>query len=135
MQLWLTFEELGTVLKCDPARARNHVYANQWERRRGCDGVTRAVLPIDLMRDFLLSLLAQQGETPVAPAAQADEIEEAEEVEKIDLAPPVRKPNPNRRTKVDARRGRQVYVAARPDFAMPWIAMRPLCSPFAMAPA
>src|SRR5262245_47503227 len=54
MQLWLTFEELGGFLNCDAEGARDHVYANQWERRRDSDGVTHAALPPDAARAFML---------------------------------------------------------------------------------
>src|SRR3954449_1581098 len=59
MQLWLTFDELGSLLDCDPEQARHHVYANQWERRRASDGITRALLPFASAREFMLVFAAQ----------------------------------------------------------------------------
>jgi hypothetical protein len=44
-QLWLTFEEIADLFYCDTAGARSRMIANQWERRRCRDGLTRAQLP------------------------------------------------------------------------------------------
>jgi hypothetical protein len=53
-QLWLTFEEIGDLFYCDTAGARRRVIANQWERRRYSDGLTRAQLPPEVAHDFML---------------------------------------------------------------------------------
>jgi hypothetical protein len=53
-QLWLTFEEIADLFYCDTAGARRRVIANQWERRRYSDGLTRAQLPPEVAHEFML---------------------------------------------------------------------------------
>jgi hypothetical protein len=53
-QLWLTFEEIADLFYCDTAGARRRVIANQWERRRYGDGLTRALLPAEVAHEFML---------------------------------------------------------------------------------
>ena len=53
-QLWLTFEEIADLYYCDTAGARRRVIANQWERRRYSDGLTRAQLPPEAAHEFML---------------------------------------------------------------------------------
>jgi hypothetical protein len=53
-QLWLTFEEIADLFYCDTAGARRRVIANQWERRRYSDGLTRAQLPPEAAHEFML---------------------------------------------------------------------------------
>jgi hypothetical protein len=53
-QLWLTFEEIADLFYCDAAGARRRVVANQWERRRYSDGVSRALLPPEVAHEFML---------------------------------------------------------------------------------
>jgi hypothetical protein len=53
-QIWLTFEEIADLFYCDTAGARRRVIANQWERRRYSDGVTRALLPAEAAHEFML---------------------------------------------------------------------------------
>jgi hypothetical protein len=53
-QLWLTFEEIADLFCCDTADARRRVFANQWERRRHSDGLTRAQLPPEVAHEFML---------------------------------------------------------------------------------
>jgi hypothetical protein len=52
-QLWLTFEEIADLFYCDTADARRRVFANQWERRRYSDGLTRAQLPPEVAHEFM----------------------------------------------------------------------------------
>ena len=63
MQVWLTFEETGELLNCSAAAARTHAIANQWERRRGSDGITRVILPLDSARKFILGYATKQSGT------------------------------------------------------------------------
>lgn len=58
-QIWLTDDELGTVLQCEPARARARALAQGWHRRRCSDGVTRAKLPVQMFEDFVLEYAAR----------------------------------------------------------------------------
>jgi hypothetical protein len=53
-QIWLTFEEIADLFYYDTAGARRRVIANQWERRRYSDGVTRALLPSEVAHEFML---------------------------------------------------------------------------------
>jgi hypothetical protein len=53
-QFWLTFEEIADLFYCDTAGARIRVIANQWERRRCHDGLTRAQLPSEVAHEFML---------------------------------------------------------------------------------
>jgi len=59
-QLWMTYEELEELFYGNAVTARDHVIANQWERRRCNDGVTRAVVPPNAMLEFMLAYIARQ---------------------------------------------------------------------------
>jgi hypothetical protein len=52
-QIWLTLEELGKMLNCEPARVRRAVLKHDWPRRRGGDGLTRVKLSSALAHDFM----------------------------------------------------------------------------------
>jgi hypothetical protein len=58
-ELWLTFEEIADLFYCDTAGARRRVIANQWERRRYSDGLTRAQLPPEVAHEFMLRYARQ----------------------------------------------------------------------------
>jgi hypothetical protein len=71
-QIWLTFEEIADLFYCDTAGARRRVIANQWERRRYHDGLTRAQLPPELAHEFMLRYSSKHksvGEFDAAMAA------------------------------------------------------------------
>jgi hypothetical protein len=72
-QLWLTFEEIQEMFGCDAAGARRRVIANEWERRRGHDGLTRALLPPEVANDYMLGHRSKQE----APCASASNFEAA----------------------------------------------------------
>ena len=72
-QVWLTFEEIQDLFGCDAADARRRVIANQWERRRGTDGVFRAQLPPDAAHQFML----RYGGEDASPAVEARNFEAA----------------------------------------------------------
>jgi hypothetical protein len=72
-QLWLTFEEIADLLDCDAADARRRVFANQWERRRYADGLTRAQLPPEVAHEFMLRYSRKHE----ARGASADEFDAA----------------------------------------------------------
>ena len=59
-QLWMTYEELGELFYGSANTARDHVIANQWERRRCSDGVTRAVVPPHAMLEFMQAYIARE---------------------------------------------------------------------------
>src|ERR1700731_2659586 len=70
-QLWLTFEEIADLFYCDAAGARRRVIANQWERRRYSDGLTRAQLPPEVAHEFMLRY-AQKHESRGATIDEFD---------------------------------------------------------------
>jgi hypothetical protein len=70
-QLWLTFEEIADLLHCDSTGARHRVIAEQWERRRYNDGVTRVQLPPEVAHDYMLAYAARH-EAPVAADPKFD---------------------------------------------------------------
>jgi len=72
-QVWLTFEEIQDLFGCDAADARRRVIANQWERRRGTDGVFRAQLPPDAAHQFMF----RYGGENASPAVEASNFEAA----------------------------------------------------------
>jgi hypothetical protein len=67
-QVWLTFEEIQDFFGCDAAGARRRVIANEWERRRGHDGLTRALLPPEVAHDYMFGYRGKP-ETPCASAS------------------------------------------------------------------
>jgi len=70
-QLWLTFDEIADLFDCDSAGARSRVIANQWERRRCHDGLTRAQLPSEAAHEFMLRY-TRKHESPDAPIDEFD---------------------------------------------------------------
>lgn len=71
-QIWLTDDELGTVLQCDPTRARARSLAQGWPRRRCSDGATRAKLPAQMFEDFVLDYAARLMADRAADVAVAE---------------------------------------------------------------
>ena len=71
-QVWLSFDEIQQVFRCDAADARRRVVANQWERRRCGDGLVRAQVPADVAYDFFM---LQYRHEPVSRPAQVNEFE------------------------------------------------------------
>jgi hypothetical protein len=70
-QLWLTFEEIADLFYCDTAGARRRVVANQWERRRYSDGLTRALLPSEVAHEFMLRYSSKHKSVDEFDAAMA----------------------------------------------------------------
>jgi hypothetical protein len=62
-QVWATFEEIAELFDLDAAGARNHVIANQWERRRYNDGVTRVILPPDAALKLMECYVARSAQS------------------------------------------------------------------------
>jgi hypothetical protein len=60
-QIWLTLEELGEMLKCDPAEVRRAVLEHDWPRRRSGDGLTRVKLSPALAHDFMLKCATRKN--------------------------------------------------------------------------
>jgi hypothetical protein len=71
-QVWLSFEEIQDLFRCDAADARRRVVANQWERRRCGDGLVRAQVPPDVAREFFMVRYCgqPQPEASLAPASE-----------------------------------------------------------------
>ena len=77
-QVWLSFEEIQELFRCEAADARRRVVASQWERRRCSDGLVRAQVPADVAHDFFMSRHSGQPQSQPAPARQtAGEFEAA----------------------------------------------------------
>lgn len=57
-QIWLTYEELGTVFHCDVAEARRAVAEHDWARRKSRDGQTRVKLPPMAAHQFMMNYAA-----------------------------------------------------------------------------
>jgi hypothetical protein len=71
-QIWLTLEELGEMLKCEPANVCRAVLQHDWPRRRSGDGLTRVKLSSVLAHDFMLKYAARKD----GELAANDRIEE-----------------------------------------------------------
>jgi hypothetical protein len=57
-QVWLTYEELGELMKCEPGEARRAVIEQEWSRRKSSDGFTRVKLSPALAHQYMLSYVA-----------------------------------------------------------------------------
>jgi hypothetical protein len=68
-QIWLTYDELGVMMNCDPVRARATAIAIGLDRRRSRDGKTRAKLSPSLSEAFLEGILQHRLEQEVAACA------------------------------------------------------------------
>lgn len=58
-QIWLNDDELGAMLGCPAAIARDRSIAGGWARRRGHDGISRSKLPEEMFEGFLLDYAAR----------------------------------------------------------------------------
>jgi hypothetical protein len=68
-QVWLSFEEIQEVFRCDAADARRRVVASQWERRRCSDGLVRAQVPPEVAHDFFTMQRCGEPEVRAEPAS------------------------------------------------------------------
>ena len=68
-QIWLTYDELATLIDCDPAGARGAAAAIRLDRRKSRDGYTRAKLTPSLAEAFLQGILRQRLEQEIAACA------------------------------------------------------------------
>jgi hypothetical protein len=68
-QIWLTYDELGALLNCDAAGARDAAAAIQLDRRKSRDGQTRAKLTPSLAEAFLQGILQQHLAQEIAASA------------------------------------------------------------------
>jgi hypothetical protein len=68
-QIWMTYEELGSLLDCAPATARNIVVANACDRRKSRDGRTRVKLNAALAELFFEALLKHWIDTKLQSCA------------------------------------------------------------------
>ncbi len=53
-QIWLDYQELGEWFNCDAATAREKVIAYGWSRRACSDGLSRAKLPLDFAKAYMI---------------------------------------------------------------------------------
>ena len=58
-QLWLTYQELADELACDGDQVRATASRHGWTRKRSGDGLTRVLLPHDLMYAYFASVTAR----------------------------------------------------------------------------
>jgi hypothetical protein len=68
-QIWLTYDELATLMNCDPARAREAAIVSRLDRRKSRDGQTRAKLTPPLAEAFLREVLRQRLDQEIAACA------------------------------------------------------------------
>lgn len=68
-QIWLTYDELGVLMNCDPACARETAIAFALDRRKSRDGKTRAKLSPSLTEAFLEGILQHRLEQEIAACA------------------------------------------------------------------
>jgi hypothetical protein len=68
-QIWLTYDELATLMGCETAEARSAAAAVHLDRRRSRDGQTRAKLSPSLTEAFLNSLLQRRIDLEIAAGA------------------------------------------------------------------
>ena len=67
-QLWLTYEELADELDCGSDQARATAVHRGWTRKRSRDGLTRVLMPYDLMSAYLAGRRSGPSETDPAYA-------------------------------------------------------------------
>jgi hypothetical protein len=70
-QIWMTYDELAALMKCDPAAARAAATTLPLDRRRSRDGQTRAKLSPSLAEAFIESQMRLRLER-VADACAGD---------------------------------------------------------------
>jgi len=63
-QVWLTYEELGELMKCEPGEARTAVIKEEWSRRKSRDGFTRVKLSPSLAHQYMLNYAARFDRDP-----------------------------------------------------------------------
>jgi hypothetical protein len=68
-QIWLTYDELATLMDCDREEARGAAAAIRLDRRKSRDGHTRAKLTPSLADAFLDGVLQQHLEKEIAACA------------------------------------------------------------------
>lgn len=65
-QIWMTYDELASLLECDGQDVRETVLRNEWHRRRSGDGLTRVKLPPDAASRYIESeLMRRLGEAAI----------------------------------------------------------------------
>lgn len=68
-QIWLTYDELATLMGCDQSEVRGAVSAIPLHRRKSRDGRTRVKLNDSLTGAFLDAALQQRVEQEIATCA------------------------------------------------------------------
>lgn len=68
-QIWMTYQELGTLCGCTPDEARSHAQELLLDRRRSRDGNTRVKLNAALIAQFLETIRQSGSELDDAIAA------------------------------------------------------------------
>jgi hypothetical protein len=60
-QVWVTYEELGEVLRSSPSAVQQAIIENDLPRRKSSDGLTRIKLSPTLAHEFMLNYAAKNG--------------------------------------------------------------------------
>jgi hypothetical protein len=60
-QVWVTYEELGEVLRSGPSAVQQAIIENDLPRRKSSDGRTRIKLSPTLAHEFMLNYAARNG--------------------------------------------------------------------------
>ena len=68
-QIWLTYDELATLMGCDQSEVRGAVSTIPLDRRKSRDGRTRVKLNYSLTEAFLDAALQQRVEQEIATCA------------------------------------------------------------------
>jgi hypothetical protein len=89
-QIWLTYDELASMMNCDLAGARGAAAAIRLDRRKSCDGQTRAKLTPSLTEAFLEGMLRQRLESEIEACSSDLRAIRERMVERAASAPPLR---------------------------------------------
>ncbi len=74
-QVWLTYQEMGDELGCDAFEARETAAARSWTRKRSRDGMTRVLLPQEMLQAYFTSrALAPQAQPARPPVAAMEQL-------------------------------------------------------------
>lgn len=74
-QIWMTYEEVGELLGCDPYEARSHGLNAGWARKKSRDGQTRLKLPSSAVHMFLDRYVERYIDRPQASSLQVRQMQ------------------------------------------------------------
>lgn len=73
-QLWLTYHEIADHLDCDAEQARAITSSKGWPRKHSSDGMTRIMMPPDMMRSYFLNAVTHDAELNAQADAMVDRL-------------------------------------------------------------